>query len=460
MKKKLRSCKHGYISGTKHLAIILCLTACICLSLVSTGLASSYNSTEQTTLNLPEAINIALKQNPLMKAAGAEINATIQAQQTAWAERWAKISAGYSYTRLKDAPYVAFTLFPGINKFPTGKDRSISWDITITQPLFTGFALSTKQELASLGIDIARVQKQETRLSIIEQVRLCYYDILFNKSALDIANETLKQLSAHLADAQHFFKQGLIAKNDLLKSEVAVAAARQNVVRAESRLEQSRARLNILLNQDIEYPIRIKNIPTHTKTRPVLSGLLDKAIQIRPILKAMRLRLKQAGLGIKLAKSGFWPQIVLLARYEQQGDNIIASHNEFSNTCNSMIMLKANWNIFEWGKTYHQVGQAEDKVIILKQNILNIANNVRLQVKSAWLAVGVALKNISTAQTALKQAKENFRITTLQYKHQIASSTDVIDAQKFLTEAEMNYQQAIYGYDMAIARLKRAVGEE
>ncbi len=71
----------------------------------------------------------------------------------------------------------------------------------------------------------------------------------------------------------------------------------------------------------------------------------------------------------------------------------------------------------------------------------------------------VTVKNIDTAQKALAQARENWRITDLQYKEQAATSTDVLDARTFLTQADTNYYRAVYGYLDAVAGLDRTTGK-
>jgi outer membrane protein TolC len=72
----------------------------------------------------------------------------------------------------------------------------------------------------------------------------------------------------------------------------------------------------------------------------------------------------------------------------------------------------------------------------------------------------VTFKNIKTAEKALDQARENFRITNLQYQQQAATSTDVLDANSFLTQADTNYYSAVYSYLDANAALERAIGKQ
>ncbi len=95
----------------------------------------------------------------------------------------------------------------------------------------------------------------------------------------------------------------------------------------------------------------------------------------------------------------------------------------------------------------------------LKERIQGVTDSILLEVRDAFQKLRVAETNIHTAREALAQAKENFRITNLQYQEGVTTSTEVLDARTFLTQAEVNLHQALYGYRIAEAELKRAVGE-
>ena len=71
----------------------------------------------------------------------------------------------------------------------------------------------------------------------------------------------------------------------------------------------------------------------------------------------------------------------------------------------------------------------------------------------------VAKINVETAKKSLSQARENYRVTNEGYRVQVSTSTDVLDARAYLTQSEMNYYGALYGYHVALAALKRAIGE-
>jgi len=81
-------------------------------------------------------------------------------------------------------------------------------------------------------------------------------------------------------------------------------------------------------------------------------------------------------------------------------------------------------------------------------------------VNDALIDCRVAHTKITTAKKALSQARENWRITDIQYQQQVATSSDVMDARSFFTQANTNYYRAVYGYLDAVASLEWTIGKK
>jgi outer membrane protein len=79
-------------------------------------------------------------------------------------------------------------------------------------------------------------------------------------------------------------------------------------------------------------------------------------------------------------------------------------------------------------------------------------------VKDAYEHLRLAEVNIETTRVALTQAEENDRMTTLQYKEQLVIFLEVLNAQLFVLRSRVDYYEALYGYQLALADLERAVG--
>jgi len=414
-------------------------------------------------LSLREAINEALKKNFLIKQRMETVSASKEQKKIVKTLLLPKLSSSYSYQRLKERPYALFEnpLLPE-EKYRVhlgDRDRTY-WNITITQPIFTGFSLITRYRIASLGIDLSKEYRHQAELNIVKEVKTSYFQVLLSKRYVQIAKEEVAQLKSHYHDAKLFFKQGIIPYNDLLKSEVALARAKQRLVKAKSNLRVAISKLNTVLERQIDESTQIEDIGTFVPKSYNLEQLYQQALKRRPEIRALKIAIKQAEQKIRLAKSGYYPSIYLVARYEQTGTDLGATENDYGNTKNASIGIQAKWNIFEWGKTKAEVRKAEHEYRQLCYELKETEQMIKLEVKSAFEELKVAVENLETAKTALKQAKENYRITELRYKENLTTSTEVLDARTYLTEAEVNYYDALYGYMIAKAKLEYSIAEE
>lgn len=189
-----------------------------------------------------------------------------------------------------------------------------------------------------------------------------------------------------------------------------------------------------------------------------MAALSQQALKDRPIMQLLHVSLKQMGLSLKIAKSGVYPTVSMVGRYGRNGDDFSVTNNDYAHNATSSIAVQAEWKFFQGGKTRAETNRVRRKIRALKAGIEGYRNRVSEEMRNALLDCQVAGTNIDTAARALDQAKENWRITDLQYKQQVATSTDVLDARAFLTQADTNYFKALYGYLDAKAGLERAIG--
>lgn len=429
----------------------------ICVVLAPATLASSLHETGQdnAVVTLEQALDMALKNNSAIKEAMQRVEAAAEQRKAAGADLLPKLSASYSYTNLKDQPYTVV----GGSHLPVSGDEIYKWNVAAVQPLFTGFALSTRYEMARYGVDLARTSHDLARMDVAYRVRDAYYTSLLARRYRDVADEAVENLRSHVKDAETFYDQGIIPYNDLLKSKVALAAAMQNRERALANEESAVSSLNMLLGLSLDTRTRLAEI-LEEGSGPELSldTLSAEALESRPELKAMKTALINADNAVRLARSASYPTVSLVGAYERVGDNPKADDNDYGNDHNASVGIEARWQFFEWGKTRAEVSRAIHEKNALEEQMRGLEDAVRLDVKNAFLEVGVARANIVTAREALEQAKENYRITNLQYQQQVTTSTEVLDARTALSQAETSYYGSLYGHLRAIARLDRALG--
>lgn len=177
-------------------------------------------------------------------------------------------------------------------------------------------------------------------------------------------------------------------------------------------------------------------------------------------MQLMDISMEKLQHSLRIAKSGWYPTVSLVGQYEQSGDDPGATENDFTNDYNASISVQAQWRFFQSGKTRAETDGARRQINALRSGISQYQNQIREEVRNAILDCQTARNNIVTAGAALEQAKENWRITDLQFRQQVSTSTDVLDARAFLTQADSNYFAAVYGFLDAVSELDRAIGRK
>ena len=437
------------------------------------GISMGRQTAQNGAYTVNMAVRQALKNNDLIKSAVQRVKAAQANFNAATAGMLPKLSFNYNASRMEYQPYLQTSHVPiptfntsgakdGYMYFPPriymNSDTNFNWSLQITQPVFTGFALLDKRELAKIGINISRVQKHEAVLNVIEGVKLAYFNVLRAQEQLKVADEQVKSLKSHEMQAKLLYKQGVIPYNDLLKSEVALADAVQYKTSSIAALNIAVSNFNTILNQNINAKDGFKNIRYVNFKRYRLSPLFVYALRHRPGLKIFRFKIKQETLKEKIAESRYYPHVSAFAAYSQSGQNWLAENNAFNNQENKIIGLSATWTLFNWFKTSDNYQKEKHEKTALKYSLKSYINDVRLEVKSDLLNLRTAFKNIKAAKLSVRQAEENLKITNLQYIQETTTSTEVLDAETYLKHAELNYYDSLYGYDIYLAKLQRDIG--
>ena len=85
--------------------------------------------------------------------------------------------------------------------------------------------------------------------------------------------------------------------------------------------------------------------------------------------------------------------------------------------------------------------------------------NISREVRDARLSVANASDRIEVARAAIESAREAVRVERLKFGVGSGTTTDVIDAQTALLRAESDHYQALYDREIALASLRKAMGE-
>jgi len=406
------------------------------------------------TLDLATAQALTLRNQAALQQRR-ELLAGKQAEaRAAQSDRWSRLELKAGYNHFKDKP---FERFNGTEIVVNDRDL-FHYQLDLIQPLFTGYALSARENLARLEVDLAAFDLAQVRSDLLLETNMRYLDLLDAEERLRLADEEMAQLEQHRKDAQALFDQGLIPPNDLLKAEVALAQAKlkRRQVRSDRQLAASRLALLVGLprGEELELAEPVLTLPTELPAEQLEAA----ALRDRPELAAARQAIQAAGERQRIAESRFYPRLNLVGSYQRTGNDIATSENPYRNKDNASIGLQLDWNLFSSGADRQRSIAARHQVAAGRQALASLEDQVRFEVEAALEKLEVARQNQQTAATALKQAQENHHLSTLQFRENLISTSDLLDARTLLTRAETELRVAHFNDLRAQSLLLHAIG--
>ena len=424
---------------------------CCPLILFSSERASA---AEKKVYTLDECVKEALANNWKLKAKKEQINQAEYVKNQARADFLPKLSTSYGYRRLGSDQEI----FTSMGSFNVGSQNNYEWKGTVTQPIFTGFAILSAYRLSELGIDQSQLEVQTQELDLALEAKAAYFNILTADMAVETAEKAAEALESHAEEARNFYKVGMIPINDLLESEVNASNSKHDLTSAKNGSRLARSNFNAVLSRPVNAEVEVQEISVHTPEKGNFQEYVEIAFKNRPEMKLIDVNLLQSDQQIRLNRSKYYPEVVFTWDYIKQGDTASVSGGEFHQADNWEATVGLEWTFWEWGKTYYSVKQQESVKNEVLKTKMQLEEQIQLQVKDAVLDLQTAEENIPITRKAVEQGEENLRVSQERYKAQVSTSTEVLDAQRYLTRARVNHFNALFDYHLARARLLRAMG--
>jgi outer membrane protein len=426
----------------------------ICLFVSLMG-GSAIGGEEAKVFGLQEAVEMALERSPLIHSAREGIRGAKYLSRAALTDFFPTFRTEYDFTYLNKQPF--FTTATGV-RVTVGTRSNYGWTTGLDQPLFTGGARYWSYRLAKLGVDLSRVFLELVKQDLVLQVKAAYFNILKAEKIRQVALRAVEQLEAGVKVSKAFYEVGIIPKNDLLQTQVQMAQARQDLTSAEVELAVAKAAFNTLLRRDVRMEVEVEDILEYRPMEIPFEECLERARKNRPELREVELNVKRAEKEVQLARSEYLPTLGLSFNYERVGDDPGVSGSKFEDKDSWNATAYARWTFWQWGKKRQLVRERETRLVQAEDAKVQVEDSISLEVKDAYLRLREARDKIGVAEVAIEQAEENFRINAERFKEQVATTTEVLDAQTLLTRARSNYFNALSDYNIAWARLDRAMG--
>lgn len=429
---------------------LLTLSAAMSLLLCQSAFAD-----EAVELNLQDAMQRAFNTNPAITIAGYERDSARANYNAARQSRGITITANHSTQRSGYDDNIRRTDATGAWTGGYYKDihNAHSNSITASIPVYTGGKLSgtIKQAKANYLYTVEGVQKAYNDMR--STVTNGYFDMLQAGNMQDLGRESVNQLADHLKNVEAQYEVGVVAKVDVLRSQVELANAKQTLIQYENNYQIAEANLNKIVGLPMDTQLKLDNILVYTPYDKDLAYCLDYASTHRPEIEQAKQNVNAAKGALRVAISGHMPQVTASASQNWNNTNWPGDDNG-----NWGVGVTVNLNVFDTGVTNSQIHGAEADLAKAHETYRDTVDAVNLDVRTNYLSLREAEKRIDATHLAVDQADEDYRIAQLRYMNGVGTNTDVLDAQVALTTAKTNYLQALYDYNTSKTDLETAIG--
>ena len=409
--------------------------------------------TKGETLTLSRCIEIALKKNPTIVAAVNTVGVNRSRVGEARSAYYPQISATGAYSRSRSITR------PQVNPFSTTAPvNESSGTVTLNQNIYDFGRTSSQVDVSKYNLESSNSDLTATEDTIILNVKQAYYGVLQARRNRDVAADVIKQFQLHLDQAKGFYDVGTKAKIDVIKAEVDLSNATLSLINAENALKIALVTLNNAMGVPDAPAYSIEDNLSFQQYPITLEEATAKALENRPDLKSIVAKRQGAEANINLQRSGYYPFLSGNANYTKSESTVDIEPKISSNTNAWDVGVALTFPLFNGFITSHQVAEAKSNFYVLKANEEAIRQQILLDVRQAYLNLQAAEASISTADLAVKQAKENMDLANGRYSAGVGSPIEVSDAFATYVTTQANYTSSLANYKIAQASIERAMG--
>ena len=429
----------------KH-KIILLAAALFCLQ--------ALYAQESRTLTLKDAVDFSLKNSKQLKSNEAKILEAVANVKEAEERKLPDAGISGSYLYLPVHPAIDLKTGSGSGGSPS-VSQAVYGIAKISLPLYNGGKIKYGIESAKLLEQAVKSDAANDRGAVTLNIINACINLYKAYQAIELVKENLAQSQQRVKDLTNLEKNGLLARNDLLKSELQSSNIELTLLDAESNYKLASVNMNIMMGlpeQTILIPDRSGlALPTSIKT---LEEYEQDAMQNRTDISAFSFRKKSADINIKSIKADKYPSLTLTSGY------IAADIPKFLTVYNAVnIGVGVKYNIASLWKNKSKIQQAEARVKQITAGEEMLRDNIRLQINEAYQSYLVSVKKIQVYEKAVTQATENYRITKNKYDNTLATTTELLDADVAMLQSKLRVTNAKADSFIAYNKLLETAGD-
>jgi len=351
---------------------------------------------------------------------------------------------------------------PATLSFPFGTDKNWNAQIRVVQSIYEGGRVTSALRAGKLASDRAFLDYQTAEADTIVAVEVAYFDVLLGEQQVKVQEASVELLKNELADTKRRFDAGTVPRFNVLRAEVELANAQPRLIRARNLYRVSKNNLVNLLGVDVpremleDIPLalngKLEATPLNLDIGKAVALALENRTELESLRKSEALRRED----IINARSGYKPRVEAYAGYDAHSS--MFTEDLTQDVYGWIAGVQLNWDIFDGLQAKGRIKEAQARKDQATLEIEDASRRIELEVRTALSNFREADEVLKSEEKVVEQAEEALRLATARAQAGSATQLDVLSAQTSLTESRTIHVQALRDYEVARAKLERAVG--
>lgn len=419
--------------------------------------SSEVTVTQRKALTLQESLDLALKNNTQLQSARLTLEQSLAELESARSALLPTLDTTATFSRDNSAESnrqtALLNLQPGVDN-QSDPGTSVSGDLRLNYDIYTGGERSAQIERANKTVELNRLEVDRTSAEVRFEATDRYYRLQNADAQIAIAQAAVEENSQSLRDAQLLERAGLGTRFDTLRAEGDLATANQNLTSAISEQRIARRRLVEYLNLGQNVELTAADEIREAKSWPLaLEPTIVLAYKNRAELEQQLVQREISEQDSYIALAGIKPRVNLVAQYQyvDDFDDPVGVATGYS------FQAQFRWRLFDGGRAFADARRAYRQMDIANTNFSQQRNQIREQVEENYFTLISNQENITSTRKNVERFEEALRLARLRFQAGVGTQTDVINAQRDLTDARGRFLQAIIGYNRSLNGLQRSV---
>nr|WP_315174352.1 TolC family protein [uncultured Flavobacterium sp.] len=386
---------------------------------------STLEAQEKTSLTLDEAIHLAWEKSNEVSLANTKVSSKKYELQSAKNNQYPDFKISGQYQRLANA---SVNLKINQNSSSSAEpmpavDQMMIGQVNATLPVFSGFKIQNgiriSENLYQAETATATQTKEEVAMKVIN-----YYAGLYKaQKTIELLKENQKTAKQRAYDFSELEKNGVIPRNDLLKSQLQVSKIQLSIDEANNNLNIVNFHLVTLLKLPVETKLEVREsdfINFQMTNVPVSD---QPAMENRKDLQAIKFQEKASLANVKMARGAYYPAIALIGGYTSLDlKNVVTVQNAMN------FGVGVSYDLSAILKNGALVKLAESRALEVQNSEALLTDYIKVQVQKAMEDYDLALKQNEVYSQAVEQSSENYRIVNDKYENGLSDTNDLLEA--------------------------------